>query len=544
MAKKSEYVLNIGDDNVVLIRFIDKRIANAWLASPDPATALEELGEALAEDKKGRVSVIIDTLDQAFKEEELPKVNILDRRKILSRHITMAFPGQSMRGARMIGPGERNTLLYEFASVPLDGRIPGWIEFYESLPNEKGGVYAIASENVDIVPALAPKDAPVEEGNHWQHLIGINVTGGLRQIIAKNGRLSLTRLTQAPPPDTPPEEFADMIVRDFKATITYLRRLGYSVGEPLDLLILTTAANREALDKLEWTGARTVNLLTPYEAGAMLGLGAIGPEDQAYCDVLHAAWFANKRAPNLKLTRSVAMGDLRDDLRELSFVAAPYVAGVVTAAVLGWTGLTTVDYLAADSDRSTVSEQLATMRASLNKEQTQVATLPYNAAQMRNVFEVETAMDSGKLDIVPVLERIYESLQSDAVVLDFKFALATGTPSGGARSPAPAGKANDSLYSVSLKMRLADIVTNADEAVQASRRVQQRLSTNFGKDFVVVMTKEPVAAQSSDALTGGLFNKTADQSEVAISTGASARSDEPFYIEFTISNDGGKGAKK
>ena len=85
---KSEYVINIGDDNVVLIKFVDKKFSNAWLASPDPATALEELGEALAEDKKGRVSVIIDTLDQAFKEEEIPKVNILDRRKILSRHIT------------------------------------------------------------------------------------------------------------------------------------------------------------------------------------------------------------------------------------------------------------------------------------------------------------------------------------------------------------------------------------------------------------------------------------------------------------------------
>ena len=97
----------------------------------------------------------------------------------------------------------------------------------------------------------------MEEGqNHWRHLIGINVTGGLRQIIEKNGRLSLTRVTQAPPADTPPEEFGDMIGRDFKATITYIRRLGYQVGEPLDLVVLTSAENKAVLEDMTWDGAR------------------------------------------------------------------------------------------------------------------------------------------------------------------------------------------------------------------------------------------------------------------------------------------------
>lgn len=532
MAQKSEYVLSIGDDNVVLTRFIGKRFANAWLASPDPATALEELGEALAEDKKGRVSVIIDTLDQAFKEEEVPKVNILDRRKILSRHITMAFPGMSIRGARLIGPGEKNTLVYEFASVPLDGRIPGWIEFYDSLPNEKGGVYAIAPENADIVAALAPKDtSPVEQGTHWQHFIGINVTGGLRQIICKNGRLSLTRLTQAPPPETPPDEFADMIIRDFKATITYLRRLGYSVGDPLDLVILTTPANRAALEKLEWSGARGVTFLTPFEAGAMLGLGSIGPEDQAYCDVLHAAWFANKRKPNLKLTRSVAMGDIRDDLRELAYVAAPYAAGVAAATVLTWSVFTTIDYFKASGERETLQSQLASLRASLSQQQAAVTALPYDAGRMRNVFDVEASMDRSKLDLIPLFTKIADALQNDAVVLNLKYGDAA-TPG---QAQVTAGAVQTETYAISLRMRLSNLITTADEAVQASRRLEQRLADSFGQGFMVRLTKEPVAAQASEALTGGLFGSGAT-TEVA--AGRTTRSDEPFYIEFVISSGG------
>ena len=530
MAKKGEFILSIGDDNVVLIRIADKKVVNAWLASPDPATAMEELGEALAEDKKGKVSLIIDTLDQAFKEEEIPKVGILDRRKVLSRHITMAFPGQNMRGARLVGDGDdKKTLVYEFASVPLDGRIPGWIEFYESLPNVRGGVHALASENVDLIDALAPKDAPVAEGNHWRHFIGINVTGGLRQIIEKNGRLSLTRLTQAPPPETPPEEFADMIIRDFKATITYLRRLGYSVGDPLDLVVLTTAENRAAMDQLTWEGARSVSILTPYEAGAMLGLGAIGPEDQAHCDVLHAAWFASKGRSTLPLTRSVAMGDAKDDIRELAFAVSPFAAGLAAAAVIAWAGLTTFELTTVSQESKALSAQVNSQTSLLSAEQRKVAELPYDAMTLRNVFDVEDSMDRGRIEVVAELHKIYEALQSDAVVLDLNVRnLADGA--GGARG-APAGANRPSspgAFVMSFRLRLAPVVSRAEEAVEVAGRIEQRLKAGFGAGYTVAMTQEPVGAQAAESLTGGLFS-AADSSATA-----GLRSDEPFYAAFSI----------
>lgn len=528
MAKKGEYVLTVGDDNVVLVRLVDRKVANAWLASPDPGTALEELGEALAEDKKGRVSLIIDTLDQAFKEEEIPKVGILDRRKVLSRHITMAFPGQSMRGARLVGESGKKTLIYEFASVPLDGRIPGWLDFYESLPNEKGGVFALAAENVDIITALAPKDAPPpEQGNHWRHFIGVNVSGGLRQIIQKNGRLSLTRLTQAPPPETPPEEFADMIVRDFKATITYLRRLGYSVGEPLDLVVLTTEANRRALEDLDWEGARSVTVYTPNQAAAMLGIGSIGPEDQAHCDVLHAAWFAAKRRPSLPLTRSVAMGDVKDDIRELAFAASPFVAALTTVAVLTWSGLTGVELYQVSQDSVGLQARLNQVKAALAAEQAQLAQLPHDATVMRNVFSVEEAMDKGRVDVVPAIQNIYQALQADAVVLDFDFINAQVEVPG---VITPVDAAGPREYAVTVRMRLASVITRAEEAVQVAARIQSRLSKGFGDGFRIEMIREPVAAQAAENLTGGLGTTT----EAGAVAATSARLDEPFYVEFRI----------
>ncbi|MBY0511322.1 MAG: hypothetical protein K2P94_14360 [Rhodospirillaceae bacterium] len=510
---KSEYVLNIGDDNVVLTRFIDGKVANAWLGSPDPAMAQEELGEALAEDPKGRISVLVDTLDQSFKEEEIPKVSILDRRKVLARHINMAFPGANMRGARIIKETDKKTLLYEFASVPLDGRIPGWMDFVASLPNEKGGIHSIAPENVDIIRALAPNDSPeTEEGaNHWRHLIGVNVTGGLRQIIEKNGRLSLTRLTQAPPADTPPDEFADMILRDFKATITYIRRLGYQVGEALDLVVLTTPENKAVLQDMDWDSARSVSVYTPFEAGAMLGLGSLGKEDQAYSDVLHAAWFISKRKSILPLTRAAALGDTKDDIRELAYAAAPYAAGLLVALTLGWTGWTTYELIDANSKNADLQRQLTQLKTSLSQAQADLGALPYEVARVRNVIDVATTLDAGKVDLVPLLQGLSSALETDAVILDFKFTKAQNSPAG-ARAPGAKGSI---VYTVDIQTRLASVISTADEAVRTARKVEQRLKDSLGKDYAVTMTVEPVGAQAQKQLSGGFGEGS---SEVATST--------------------------
>lgn len=519
---RGEFVLNIGDDNVVLTRITDGKVANAWLASPDPAMAQEELGEAFAQDPKCPISVLFDTLDQSFKEEELPRVSVLDRRKVLARHINMAFPGANLRGARLVKQTEKKTLIYEMASVPLDGRVPGWLDVVQALPNEKGGIYTIAAENVDLLSALIPKDATAPEtGNHWRHFIGINVTGGLRQIIEKNGRLSLTRLTQAPPPDTSPEEFADMISRDFKATITYIRRLGYQVNETLDLVVLTSGENKRVLEDMTWDGARSVSVYTPYEAGMILGLGSLGREDQAYCDVLHAAWFASKKKPLLPMSRSAALGDASDDIRELAFLVAPYAAGLLVAATVGWSGWTGYELMGLNNTTRELQNQYTMVQKSLADERTKLGTLAHEPEAVRNVIGVSEALDAGKVDVMPLLARVASALEGDAIVLNLEVLRATATPTTGGAPPGVAG------LSVEIELRLADIIATADEAVQTARRLQQRLNKQFAQGYTVTMTKEPVSAQSSEELNGSLDSAT-EAGTAAVS------SREAFYAGFKI----------
>jgi len=77
--------------------------------------------------------------------------------------------------------------------------------------------------------------------------------------------------------------------------------------------------------------------------------------------------------------------------------------------------------------------------------------------------------------------------------------LANGAAQGRA---APAG--GKVGYIVDLDMRLADVISTADEAVQTARRLERRLTDSFGKEYRVTMTTEPVGAQAAGELKGTL----------------------------------------
>ena len=163
-------------------------------------------------------------------------------------------------------------------SIPLEGRVRGVAGILPaSLPNPKRGAFALAAESVDLIAAPVPESARPEEaegstgGDYWRHLIGIQRHGrSLRQIIERNGRLSLTRLgTQAPPQETLPEEFvrrydcARFQGNDHLHSPPWLR--GRRCAS--DLVVLTTPANKTAMEEKKWESARSVSIYTPYEAG-------------------------------------------------------------------------------------------------------------------------------------------------------------------------------------------------------------------------------------------------------------------------------------
>ena len=202
-------------------------------------------------------------------------------------------------------------------------------------------------------------------------------------------------------------------------------------------------------------------------------------------------------------------------------MVAPYAAAASVVGCLGWIGWTLFQTSNVQSDSARIQSELGSAKTLQAQEEAKLTTLPYDAANMRNVFDVLDSMNAGEVDLTPVLNGLFGSLDNDAIVLELIFSTQSD-----ARTTA--------VYTVDVRMKLDDLITTADEAVQVASALEARLKQNFNEGFQVEMTVEPVAAQSEEGFSGGLLD--AEASAGAAQQGG--RTEEAFYTEFRIARVG------
>ncbi len=178
---------------------------------------------------------------------------------------------------------------------------------------------------------------------------------------------------------------------------------------------------------------------------------------------------------------------------------------------MGWAGWTFYNYNEVSTQNAELTQQLNQAKANLAKARASLAAMPYDVARVRNVIEVATALDGGKINFTPLVANIAAALNGDAVVLSMKFNAA------GVESKGRTGTGSPQTLEVT--MRLSDVITSAQEAVQTSRRLNQSLMTAFGAGYKVTTTLEPVGAQASKTFTGGFGGAGGAQGETAALSG-------------------------
>jgi hypothetical protein len=82
--------------------------------------------------------------------------------------------------------------------------------------------------------------------------MGQHRSGGLRQIVVKNGEIALTRMTPIAENDENSAAWVEDVVQEFKATMSYLSRFGYSPDEGLEVILIANPEPGElAGEKIE-----------------------------------------------------------------------------------------------------------------------------------------------------------------------------------------------------------------------------------------------------------------------------------------------------
>lgn len=278
----------------------------------------EAVADIIRRECKGKsVLLLNDMTDQHFKGgQRMPKVGPMDKANVLARKLSAAFPSYPVRGALPVKDKLSRTSvlkanasggMYLFAAVPMSEPVSKTLSAAKQSLATIAGFVLLPIESSDMVKALADKAMKREKiKSRWAVMIGQHMGGGLRQVITRDGQLAMTRMTPVTDLQANPGAWVNEVAQEFKATISYLSRFGYTAEEGTEVFVIATSAAGEQLRDLIDVPCNYTSY-TVTEAAEALGF-RIGPqENQYHADPLHAAWSARKtrfilpmEAPDIK----------------------------------------------------------------------------------------------------------------------------------------------------------------------------------------------------------------------------------------------------
>lgn len=301
---QSRCVLLLGDEG---LNIYDIGASRCTLVDQVPWNT-QDFEEAVADivrKKCGGKSVLIlnDMVEQHYRKERIPKVNPFDKANVIKRRVSAAFPSYPIRSAIKLkekapvrDSGNLSSEIYLLAAVPFSDSVRKTLGAVKKCYASISGFCLLPLESASMVHALSKKLVKAgEKAPVWSVFVGQHQSGGLRQIVTKNGELALTRMTPIVDSDIDQEQWSAEVAGEIKGTMSYLSRFGFDPADGLDLIVI---ANNSVADKVSSKIDFDCNLsvLTSLEASNLLGLKIGRQEDERYADPIHVAWSGKKNS--------------------------------------------------------------------------------------------------------------------------------------------------------------------------------------------------------------------------------------------------------
>ena len=516
MVPARRFVMIIGNGGAELSYVSSAKIEESWSISDFEPESLDIFSNALDENRRAPVSVLIDMLEQSYRRETIPPVNMLDRPKVLNRRLGIAFPNYDIKAAVSLDEevGQRGDLSYLFVALPPSPEIETWISFIHGLANPISSIGLLPLESSSLATALglvqADEDNPPAE---WTLLISRERTGGIRQIVVRHDKLAITRLTPPPAGRIGPPELAKAISQEMTSTLTYLTRLGYSAGDRLDMIVVGPEEMRETIEAQQAPGRKTT-LFTPSQATTQLNLAEIEDSPDGYGDPLHIVWAASKRKPALEMAGHV-LGQ-----RRVQIVAArKWATGGLAAAALGLMVycaplILDIVEIGQKIDEAVITRtRLTGLVENLNM---QIETYPDRPKLMNAVLAHYDKLTLQSSFPVPVLAGISDSLGPSIRLKSLLWTSEDVRISRRGQNTAAPGKVKQPRFDVDLAVDLSAF-SNGDQALAETNALAERLRERFVGGAVVIV-RPPLDILPTQTLVGFATEEpAAEQGNVALS---------------------------
>lgn len=421
-------VLMVGGEGVVLYAPLGKGIERESAISWEVPNFDEQLVEALDSKHRGKsVLVIFDGADQTYrKEENIPKLSPIDRPRFVKRKLELAFPSYPIRASLEIKPAKAKKQFiqmkaaakeearsYLFVALPDTDQLDriGNALYETGVPVSGFGLLPL--ESTGMVAELASKVfAGQGKPSRWAVVIGQHETGGLRQVVVKDGNLALTRLTPTSEAGTSGTGWVDEVTREFKATLTYISRFGYTDADGLDVVIICGDVEKQFFDpkSLPVTHFQCINA---GEALRHLGAKSFGFDKTNFADAVHAAWAGKKGG--LKL--AVRVPSIHRIMAPR--LAARAASGLLAVGVVALLGLSAMDlqaYAGVQSEISDKENRKSMLTREYEQETKAFEGLPVRPDAVRATLGVKTLLEKNSIKLSAFLNTLKNTLPSDVKI--------------------------------------------------------------------------------------------------------------------------------
>jgi hypothetical protein len=223
---------------------------------------LAEFRSRLAGRRGALVYVVADLAGEDFHEDQIPYLRGADRQAVVDRRLAQRYRDTRLAAALPLGylTGERRTERLLLASFTNTQQFGTWLDALSNAGAKLAGVYSIPL----LAPALATR-LGVRGGRAF--VVTVNSTG-LRQCYVEDGRLRFARLERTA--DMAPEALAAFVRAETLRLLQYLTTLR-SVprdGPPIQVLVIASAAQRAAFERVLVSDSRLAFLTVPMEEAA------------------------------------------------------------------------------------------------------------------------------------------------------------------------------------------------------------------------------------------------------------------------------------
>lgn len=300
--RKQQFILFVGDEGAILVYMEGATVVRRLFAPTATEEHTHAMTELMQQHPKAPVSMIFDVIDQQYVRQTFPPVSALSVEGLVKRRLDRDFPPEDLVGSLRIGREDtaRKDWAYLLISLANTANFQQWLDLVVEQPNYFSGVYLLPVECQQIIPLLAAVMPERPQTNMiWHMLISHHKVGGFRIVVLRDGKLAFTRVTQAVG-EAVSSVIAGNIEQEIQNTIEYIRRLGYSEVQGLEVFAILSGEVRDAIDATRISAA-AINLLSPIDVAEALDLKQAALAADRFGDVVMASSFALIRKPVLRL---------------------------------------------------------------------------------------------------------------------------------------------------------------------------------------------------------------------------------------------------